>query len=89
MWDTQALSKACSRAVGAGPNLPITVRTTVVIALPPGRAPSWAAYRLGSIDETVKGRDDPAERTRFTGWVESFVRGVQGRRYPCTTPSHW
>jgi hypothetical protein len=43
---------------------------------------SWAAYWLGEIAETIDDRDDPAKRARFTGWVESFVRG---RPRTCST----
>lgn len=39
---------------------------------------SWATYWLGEIAETIDDRDDPAERARFTGRVESFVRAVHG-----------
>ncbi|WP_328373462.1 hypothetical protein OG800_50350 (plasmid) [Streptomyces sp. NBC_00445] len=44
---------------------------------------SWATYWLGEIAETIDDRDDPAERARFTGWVESFVRAVHGHARLC------
>ncbi|MFJ9359413.1 hypothetical protein [Streptomyces mirabilis] len=50
---------------------------------------SWAAYWLGELADTIDDRDDPAERARFTGWLESFVRAIHGhareRNQPSTT----
>ncbi|MFI0967765.1 hypothetical protein ACH4S8_41340 [Streptomyces sp. NPDC021080] len=48
---------------------------------------SWATYRLDEIAKTIDGREDPAERGRFTGWVESFVRAVHGHARQRNRPS--
>ncbi|WP_328511593.1 hypothetical protein OG981_51585 [Streptomyces mirabilis] len=52
---------------------------------------SWAAYWLGELADTIDDRDDPAERARFTGWLESFVRAIHGhareRNQPCRSVS--
>ncbi|WP_329460681.1 hypothetical protein [Streptomyces sp. NBC_01497] len=48
-----------------------------------------AVYWLDELAETMNDRNDPAERARFTGWVESFVRAAHGyarqRGEPVTT----
>jgi len=37
---------------------------------------TWAEYWLDVLAETIDDRDTPAERARFTGWLESFVRAI-------------
>ncbi|MFD8004580.1 hypothetical protein [Streptomyces mirabilis] len=47
---------------------------------------SWATYWLGKFTETIDDCDDPAERARFTGWVETLVRAAHGHAASATSP---